>query len=437
MKSSYSNLEQLKRKLEVQIPAASVAESFEQAFREIQKDAHIKGFRPGKAPLATIRNLYGEKVKQSVVQDLIERHYARALMEHSLDPITYPEFEFDVPVAGEDFSFTAFFEVRPAVELKKYQGLEFETEKLELDEKRIDAVIENIRSAHATWIDVLENRPAQGDDQAIIDFTGFVDGQPLDKGQGTDFALVIGSKRFIEGFEEGLVGMNVGEDRVLRLKFPTPYTSAELAGKDVEFRVRLKALKKKVLPELTPEFLNQQLAGIESETKLRETIRADLMQSEQKRIENDTRNRLLRLLVQNNPVEAPAAMVHEQKDRLIADVKQRMTAEQMGENEFQTYATRWDKDFEGTAREIVQSSFIVDAIARKHELSATREDVERRLTEYSAQTGIPMERMREFYAKPEQAERLNYMITEEKVLDFVKKASHVREVPKEKLTELG
>jgi trigger factor len=434
MKSDVEKLSSLSRKMTVQFPAAAVKGAFDRVFGEIQKEVTIKGFRKGKAPLATVRSLYGDRVKQDVVQELIQMHYPKALSDHKLEPLGYPDFQFDQPSETADFTFSASFDVRPEVTLKKYENLEVEKEKFEVDETKISQVLENIRSSRASFEDVLLERPAQMGDVAVIDFEGTVNGQPLEGGTGKDHNLELGSKQFIEGFEEGIEGMNRGETRVLSLKFPTPYHSAELAGQPVEFKVTLNGLKKRVLPELTDEFV-QTLGGPSNMEDLKKTIREDIEKSEKKRIEDAFKNRLLKKLVDANPVEVPNSLLKEQKNSLIQDFEKRMTDQGMSRQDFESYIQKWDSDFEKTAAEMIQSSFLIDEIAKKHDLIAKKEDVDAKLAEYAKQTGIEETRLREFYGRPEAANRLAYMITEEKVIQHLLKTIKVKEVPKESLLE--
>lgn len=434
MKSNLEKISGLERKLNVEIPAATVEAAFEKLFKQVQKEAHVKGFRPGKVPLATVKSMYADRVKQDVVQDLIQKHYYEALKEHSLDPINYPEFEFDVPKEGVDFSFSAHFEVRPDVALKKYEGLEVEKEKLQFDESQIEAVLTNIRSSRAEYVPVFEDRPARNGDFAVVDFDGFVDGKALEGGKGIDHQLELGSKSFIDGFEEGVVGMSVGGNKTLQLKFPDPYHAAELAGKPVEFKVQLKALKRKDLPELTEDFLKS-IGAPETLDKLKETIRQDLEQNEVRRIDQDFKNRLLKILVKENPVDVPPSMLKDQKKALIEDMKQKMMDQGMPDKEFADYVNKWDGDFAATAADMIKAGFIIDAIANKHELRWSKADVDQKIQTYAQQANMDVEKVREFYAKPEQAQRLTYMITEEKVIEFLTKTVKIKEVEKSKLKD--
>ncbi len=434
MKTNLEKVSSLQRKINVEIPTTVVQNTFNRIFQDLQKEVTIKGFRKGRAPLGTIRSMYGDRVKQDVAQELIQMHYIKALTEHKLEPISNPEFEFDVPSETQDFSFSASFDIRPEIQLKKYEGLEVEKEKFAFDDKKVAEVLENIRSSRATFEDVVEDRAAKVGDISVVDFEGFVDGKPLENGTGTNHNLELGAKQFIEGFEEGVTGMKIGQEKTLHLKFPTPYHSADLAGKPVEFKVKLVGLKHKVLPELSDEFLKS-LGGPSNLEELKKTIHDDLESSEKKRIEDSFKNRLLKKLVKENPVEVPASLLKDQKNSLIEDFKKRMADQGMSPADFQDYVQKWDSDFEKTAAEMIQSSFLIDAIARKHDLHCKDEDLEQKYKEYSAQTGIEEARIREFYGRPEQTSRLSYMISEEKVIDFLNKSVKVKEVSADSLKD--
>lgn len=427
MKSTVEKTSSLSRKLSVNVPQEEVSSAFSRVFKSIQQDVTLKGFRKGKAPLSTIRNLYGSRVTADVAQDLIQTHYIQALKEHSLDPIGYPNFEFTDPSEGKDFAFTVVFDVHPEVVLKKIEGLDVEKEKLVLDEAKVAQVLENIRSSRASTEDVSESRPAQNGDIAVIDFEGFVDGAPLENGKGTQHNLELGANQFIEGFEEGVVGMQINDEKTLNLKFPNPYHAAQLAGKEVQFKVKLQGLKKRVLPELTDEFL-QSIGAPGNLDSLKDSIRKDLEQTETKRIEDAFRNRLLKALVKNNPVEVPPSLLKEQKEALLKDFRKRMEEQGLNESEFADYAAKWDSDFATTASDMIQSSFLVTKIAEQFSLACTDDDINTKFEEYARQTGIEIEKIRAFYNKPEQMSRMTYTITEEKVVAHLLKTVKIKEV---------
>lgn len=439
MKSSVEKVSNLQRRLNVEIPANTVAKAMNEMLQGVRRQANIKGFRQGKAPLATVKSIYGDRIKQDLVQDLIQKHYFQAITEHKLEPINYPEFEFDQIDESKDFSFTAHVEIKPEVTLKKVDGLEVEKEALEVNDQKINDVLENVRASRAEFVDVLENRPAATGDFAVVDFKGFVDGKPLENGAAEGHTLELGSASFIAGFEDGIVGMSVGQTKTLNLKFPEPYHAAEIAGKPVDFEVTLKGLKKKQLPELNDEFVAKMMPGQTDQPQtlaaLKDLIKMDLEKNESKRIEQDFKNRLLKALVTANPVEVPPSLLKDQKKSLVEDMEKRMTEQGLGPAEFKAYAEKWDKDFENSASEMIQSGFLVDAIAGANDLKWTEADLENKFSEYSAQTGIDKARIKEFYSRPEQMNRVTYAITEEKVIAHLLKTAKVKEVPASTLKE--
>ena len=434
MKAQVQIAEGLQRKINVEIPQTVVATTFDKVYQSIQRNVQIKGFRKGKAPISTIKSIYKTQVLGDVAQDLIQQHYPMALKDNNIDPVSYPEFEFEDPSETKDFSFTAIIEVRPEVKVKKWEGLEVDKEKFVFNDAQFEQVINNIKSSRAKTVDVLEDRAAQMGDIAILDFEGFVDGKPLENGKGTDHNLELGAKQFIEGFEDGVVGMKIGSSKTIGLKFPDPYHSADIAGKPVDFKVTLKGLKKKELPELNEELL-EQIGTKQTVEEFKTTLRQDIEQTDKKRIEDSFKNRLVKKLVQENPVQVPASLLKEQKASLIEDFKKRMADQGMQEADFEAYVQKWDSDFAKTASEMIQSSFLIDAIATEHNLLCTKEDLEAKFVEYAKQTGLEESRIREWYGKPDQASRLTYMITEEKVLKLLTSKAKVKEVDAKEIKE--
>lgn len=441
MKVQIENVSNLQRKVNVEIPAEVVTSAFNKIFNSVQKSVELKGFRKGKAPLHLVKSMYADRVKQDVAQDLIQLHYSQVLKEHKLEPVNYPEFEFDDPSENAQFNFSAVFDIRPEIKLQKIEGLEVDKEKFTVGEEEIKKSLNNILQNRAELVDVLENRPVQKGDVTIIDFEGYVDGKPLENGTGKDFELEIGAHQFIEGFEDGLIGATIGAEKTLNLKFPDPYHAAELAGKPVDFKTTVKAIKKKVMPELNAEFFEKnasylsRFGGAKNEAELKAHIEKDIAGSENKRIEDAFKNRLLKKLVENNPVEVPSSLLTEQKKALIEDFKNRMTQQGMTETDYQSYVQKWDADFSKTAAEMIQTSFLIDAIAKKHDLFCKREDVDAKLDAYAKQTGIEIARIKEWYSNEEQLSRLTYSITEEKVVAYLTSHATVKEVSKDQIKD--
>jgi trigger factor len=432
MRSSLENVSQLERKLNIEVPATEVQQAFENAIKGIQRHVAVKGFRKGKAPLNTVKSVYGDRVKQDVIQDIIQSKYADALKEHSLDPIGYPTIEFDPLEENKDFQFTAEFEVRPEVTLKQIEGLTVKKEKLQPSDKFVDDTLEDIRKGRAEAAPMLEDRPAQKGDMAVINFKGMMDGKPLENGAAEGHELELGSNSFIPGFEEGVEGMRVGATSTIKISFPEDYHVKELAGNPVEFEVNLTALKRKVTPELNDEFAKS-LGPYEGLDALKNAIREDFEKRESKRINDDLKNRLMKVLVDLNPVMVPKSLLVDQKKALVEDFQKRMQQQRMGQEQFEEYKKNWDQDFEQTASYMIQSSFLIDKLATEHNLRATNSDLEAKLKEFAEQSQIDMARLAEFYGEQDRKARLSYQVTEEKVLEFLLSKAKIEEVSKEQL----
>ncbi|CAN5600440.1 trigger factor [soil metagenome] len=433
MKTNLETVSTLERKLNIQVPAAEVQAAFETAYKSIQKHVAIKGFRQGKAPIKAVKTMYGDRVKQDVVNDLVQKYYATALKEHSLDPVSFPTIEFDALDEGKDFGFTAEFEIRPSVSLKKVEKLPLKREKLALKDSFVDDALDDIRKSRSVNVPVLEDRPAQKGDIAVVDFKGFLASGELENGSAEGHELELGSNMFIPGFEEGLIGMKPGIEGEVKVSFPVDYHVEELKGQPVTFKVKIQKLLKKDLPELNDEFAKSLGGKTETLAELKETIKKDQVVREEKRVKEELKNRLMKALVAANPVDVPKALMAEQKKALAEDLKKRMESQGMGEEQFEEYKEKWDKDFEETAGFMIRSSFLLDKLAADKDLRAKDGDLEAKYTEYSGQTGIELARVKEFYNDEDRRSRLLYQLTEDKVVDWLIAHADVKDVSREEI----
>lgn len=437
MKATLETVSNLQRKLNIQVPASEVKAAFNNAYASIQKHVAIKGFRKGKAPIQTVKSLYGDRVKQDVVNDLVQKYYSTALREHSLNPVSFPTIEFDSLTESADFAFTAEFEVRPEVVLKQVEKLQVQREKFVLDDAFVNNTLEDIRKSRSVNVPVLEDRPAQNGDIAVIDFKGFLDSGELENGSAEGHELELGSNMFIPGFEEGVTGMTVGSEKEVQIKFPDDYHVSHLAGQPVKFQVKLHKLLKKDLPELNDAFAKEMGGKYETLEDLKTAIKEDFTKREEKRIKDELKDRLMKALVEKNPVDVPNSLLAEQKKALIEDLQKRMESQGMGGEQFEDYKQKWDSDFDETAKFMIRSSFLLDKIAEDNKLKATDADLEAKFDEYAKQTGIELARVKEFYADEDRSSRLRYQLTEERVVDWLISKADVKEVAKADLEKAG
>ena len=431
MKSNLEKVSSLERKLNIEIPSPEVQAAFEKAFLDIQKSTTIKGFRKGKAPLTTIRSIYGDKVKQDVLHDLVEENYWAALREHALHPAGTPTIDFN-PLTEGDFKFSAAFEIFPEIVVNNFEQLPILREKMPDIEGKVEDALNRILENRATDVPVLEDRPAKSGDIAMIDFEGFLNDQPFEGGKADDLPLKLGSKNFIDGFEEGVIGMKPGDTKSLQLKFPQDYHAQNLAGKDVRFEVKLKSLKTKSRPNLDDEFAKS-LGSYATLEDFKKMLRESIQRDEENRIREDVKARVLRALVERNPVEVPKTLHDKQKSDLIGDVSQRIKEDGGSASDIEEYKKKWNEEFDKSATFMIQSGLLLDALAEKLSLSATEDEIETKIRDYAASSGIELSKLKEHYSRRAARSKLAFKITEEKVIDFLLSKSQIREVSPEEL----
>jgi trigger factor len=433
MKTSLEKISTLERKLNIEVPVTEVQAAFDLAFKEVQKNAAIKGFRKGKAPLGTIKSLYGDRIKQDVIQDLIQKHYPKAVDEHSLDPIGYPAIEFDEFEGTKDFKFSAEFEVRPEVKITQMEGLEVKAEKLGTTDKFVDETLESWRNIFAQTVPVLEDRPAQKKDVVIIDFASDFELTGTGEKQILDHELELGSGQMIPGFEEGVEGMKVGSTKDVTAKFPNNYQVPELAGQEKIFKITLKAMKKKELPQLDDEFAKKMGQG-QTIVELRAKVAEDFTKREEHRIKEDMKSRLMRILAEKNPVSVPKSLLTEQKEMLIKNFEQRLAQQGMSNKEYQEYKEKWDADFANTASFMIQSSFLIDEIAKQNSLFVNKEELDQAMKANAGQ----MRNQGKALSQEEEGNmrrQMAYKLTEDKVVDFILAKSKIKEVDASELAD--
>ena len=424
MKTSLEKISTLERKLNIEVPLSEVQAAFENAFKQVQKQANIKGFRKGKAPIGTIKSIYGGRIKQDVIQDLIQKHYPKAVDEHSLDPIGYPAIEFDEFEDNKNFKFTAEFEVRPEVKVVHFNGLEVKKEKLGTSDKFVEDTLNSWRNMFAQTVPVLEDRPAQKGDVVVIDFSSDFELTGNGEKQILGHELELGSGQMIPGFEEGIEGMKVGATKEVTAKFPDAYQVPELQGKDKVFTIKINALKKKDLPNLDDEFAKKMGQG-QTLAELKTRVSDDYKKREEYRIREDLKGRLLRVLAEKNPVTVPKSLLTEQKNMLIKNFEQRLAQQGMSNKEYEAYKEKWDQDFSNTASFMIQSSFLIDELAKQNNLFVTKEELDQAI---HANAGQMQGKKLDAETDTNMRRQMAYKLTEDKVVEFLLSTAKLKEV---------
>ncbi|MCH4246027.1 trigger factor, partial [Acinetobacter gerneri] len=240
------------RRLNVTVPTSRINEQFEARIKRTAKTAKINGFRPGKVPVDVVRREYGAGIYQEVVNDIIRDTVFEAIQQEKINAVGMPNIE-KVENKEDALVYEATVEVYPEVEVKAFDDLEIERKSTDINDKDVDTMLENLQKQRQTWVET--KGMAKKDMQVTFDFEGSIDGEKFEGGSAEDFKLVLGSNRMIPGFEDGIVGMKKGEEKVIDVTFPEDYQAENLAGKQAQFKITVKLVEKSKLPEIDAEFL--------------------------------------------------------------------------------------------------------------------------------------------------------------------------------------
>jgi len=307
MQVSLETTSGLERRLTIGVPAEQVESEVEKRLKEAARNVRINGFRKGKVPLSEVKRRFGAGVRQEVVGEVISRSFYEAVQKENVKPAGQPSIEPKQLAAGKDLEYVATFEVYPTVSLSDLTAYELTRVTAEVTDADVDNMIEVLRKHQATWTEV--ERAAAEEDKVNIDFVGTKDGVEFAGGKAEGQDLVLGSKSMIPGFEEGIVGMKAGEEKVVKVTFPEDYQSEELKGADAEFTIKVNSVSESVLPELDKAFF--QKFGVEKggEKQFRKEVKANMERELKNAIKAKIKGQVMDALIASHTTEVPKALV--------------------------------------------------------------------------------------------------------------------------------
>jgi len=433
MQINVESLSSIKKKLNFKIPAQQVSAEVDKAYAEIRKHAAIKGFRKGKVPMGLIEKHYGDKMADDVLKSLVNDTYFKALTEQGLNPVSYPTIESDPLKPGEPFTYSATVEIFPEVTVNDYLGLEVVKEKLVQDDAAVVGRLKEMQESLSQLAPAPEGHAAALGDFVIFDFLGTLDGVPFDGGQAEDFQLELGSGRFIPGFEEQLIGMDAGSQGTVKVNFPEGYGAEHLAGKPAEFAVTIKEIKIKELPELNDEFAKE-FGEFETLDELKQKLGELQQAQEERRVETELRERLIKNLVEKNDLEVPEVLVDRQVAMMLENSKQRLASQRLSLEMMGLTDDGYKVQFREVARDQVKGSLLLDAVAEKEKLEVTDADIARQVGEIAAGTKQDPATVANLYQTNERAkENLVAQLREDKAVQFLLEHAKITELPKEEI----
>ena len=416
----------IERKVSVEIPWDVVQGELDSAYKGLQRRAQVKGFRPGKVPRKVLEQVYRQTVESEVVGRLIDKGFRQAVDEHDLFPIAQPALETASNIQKDQpLSFTAKVEVKPEVQVETYKGLDVTRKIKEVTDEDVDNEIQSLREK-ATVIEQIEDRSdAQSGDLAVVDFFGTIDGEAFKGGKGVNYTVEIGTNQMIPGFEEQIIGMNIGDEKNFSLTFPDNYGSDEVKGKTADWRVELKELKQKILPELDDE-LAKDLGEFDTLDELKENVKENLSTRQKALAQRSVKEELVKILIEKNPVVPPDSMVERQIEFIIRSSLRMPEGQDKGQ--FQEILNSLRDTLKPQAVNQVSENLILEGIVRQEAISTTESEIEAKIGEMSREYNVPVPKLKQQLKDNNQLEMIEYNLLQDKALSIVMDNANVTDV---------
>ena len=379
MSVQVEKLEKNMAKLTIEVSAAEFEKALEDAFLKNKNKISVPGFRKGKVPRQMVEKMYGPEIfYEDAANALIPDAYSKALDECEEDIVSSPEIDVTQIEKGKSFIFTATVALKPEVKLGKYKGVKVEAAEVTVTDEEVDAKIEKERENNARTIEVTD-RPVKDGDMTVLDFEGFVDGVAFDGGKGENYPLTIGSGAFIPGFEEQLVGAEIGKEVEVNVTFPEDYQAEELKGKAAVFKCTIKEIKEKELPALDDEFASE-VSEFDTLEEYKKDVKETLTIEKEKAARDAKEAAVIDAIIADSDMDIPEAMVTTQQKQMIDEFAQRMQMQGLSmEQYFQFTGATLDKMMEQVkpqAETRIKSRLVLEAVAAKEGIEATEEDYE-------------------------------------------------------------
>ena len=423
MSYTVENLEKSMAKITITVDADAFEEAMVKSYNKNKKNISIQGFRKGKAPRKMVEKLYGPEVfYEDAANFAIPDAYEEAAKESGLEIVSRPEIDVVEIGKGKDFIFTATVAVKPEVTLGDYKGIEVEKKTVKVMAADVNAEIDKVREQNSRMITV-ENRGIKKDDTAVIDFEGFVDGEPFQGGKGEDYSLVIGSHSFIDTFEDQLVGKKAGEEVDVNVTFPEEYHEASLKGKPALFKVTVKEIKKKELPKLDDEFASE-VSEFETLKEYKASVKKNLTERRKEEAKREKENEVVEKVVENITVELPEPMVDEQTQQMIQEFAGRLSSQGLSFDQYMQMTGMTVDALMGQmkpeAEKRIRTRLALEAIVDAEKIKATAKDIDKEIENMANMYQMEVDKIKEMIGDAEK-EQIGKDLAVQKAVDFVVK----------------
>lgn len=390
MQVSVGTTQGMERRLSITVPAESISQAVKKELINTAKSVRIDGFRKGKVPRNIVEQHYGTSIRQDVLGEVMQRSFIDAIVKEKINPAGRPNYLPGEYKEGEDFSFSVEFEVYPDVKLKALDSIEVEKPLVEVTDSDVDTMLEALRKQQATWKE--SNRATEVEDRVTIDFTGFIDGEEFEGGKASDFVLVMGQGRMIQGFEEGLAGHKAGEEFTIDVNFSEDYHAENMQGKAAKFAILLKKVEEHELPELSEEFIKRFGVVDGSVDTLRAEVRKNMERELKCAVRNRIKTQVIDGLVSTNDIDVPAVLIDGE-----VNVLRHQAAQRFGGDEKQALELPREL-FEEQAKRRVAVGLLLGEVITANSLKVDEERVKTLIEEMASAYEDPQEVV-EFYSK--------------------------------------
>lgn len=382
MSLQVEKLEKNMAKLTVEVPAEEFDKALAAAYNKNKGRFNIPGFRKGKAPQAMVEKMYGAGILyEDAVNEALDMTYGDAVEESKLDIVSRPEIGIVQVDKGKTLIYTATVAVKPEVSLGGYKGIEVEKASAEVTDEDIEDELKKVQEQNSRLVTV-EDRAVEDGDQTVIDFEGLVDGKTFEGGKSEDYPLTIGSHSFIDTFEEQLIGKNIGEACELNVTFPNEYHSKELAGKPAVFKVTVKEIKRKEIPELNDEFAGE-VSEFETLEEYRNDIKEKVAAKKEKEAATENEDRVVEKVVENAAMDIPEPMIDSQVNNMVNDYARRMEGQGLSLDQYMKFTgmtiESLKEQMKPQALKRIQTRLVLEAVAKAENITVSDEAVEKEI----------------------------------------------------------
>ncbi|WP_141603900.1 trigger factor [Terrilactibacillus laevilacticus] len=409
--------------LTVTVDAESFNSALDQAFKKVVKKVNVPGFRKGKVPRMIFEQRFGvEALYEDAIDIVLPEAYSKAVDEADISPVDRPQIDVEKVEKGSEFIFKADVTVRPEVKLGEYKGLELVKHNLDVTEEEVNAELKQ-RQERFAELSVKEEGTVEEGNTVVIDFEGFVDGEPFEGGKAENYSLEVGSNSFIPGFEEQLIGMGIGEEKDVNVTFPEEYHAEELKGKPAVFKVKVHEIKVKELPELDDEFAKDVDEEVETLAELKEKIAKHLKDHKVEHAESHNRDAVVEQATNNAEIDLPAVMITNELDAMEREFEQRIQSQGLTLDMYYQFSGT-DKEglreqMKADAEKRVRANLTLDAIVKAENIEASEEEVNAELQKMAEQYKMEVDQIKTLLAAQGGTDVIKGDIKLRKAVDFL------------------